>query len=298
MTVEIPTTETVVISTDAGTAVVEVGTVAGAPGPPGATGEAGPPGATGPEGPEGEAGPTGSPGITGATGTAGTAGATGPVGLAGPTGPTGATGGTGATGTAGTDGATGPAGLSGAAGPTGLTGAAGTAGTAGATGPTGPAGPAGPTGAPGTTPTEDSQINAWEVLATSVPNATTSLADATGLGMPVVSGGTYEFEWVLYYQNNTASDGISVAVNGPTASLLVIDIERWANTTGPTRTIDSAYNANRSGAASAASTTYPVTIRVIGTFTAGGTVIPRFAAFNGGTASLLPGSRGVARRIS
>lgn len=119
-------------------------TLAGPPGPAGATGPQGPAGATGPQGLAGAAGaqgPVGPQGLQGLTGPTGPAGATGPKGDTGPTGPQGLPGTTGAPGPAGPQGLQGLTGPAGATGPQGSAGATGPQGPSGATGPQGPAGP-------------------------------------------------------------------------------------------------------------------------------------------------------------
>lgn len=46
-------------------------------------------------------------------------------------------------------------------------------------------------------------------------NATTSFADAGGLGFAVVANGVYELEWDLLWTSNTVTVGIGFGVNGP-----------------------------------------------------------------------------------
>lgn len=202
-------------------------------------------GPTGPQGPQGPAGAIGATGATGATGpqgpqgVAGAVGATGPIGLTGATGPTGPTGPTGATGPAGATGATGatgptgPQGIQGIAGeigPTGLTGATGPQGIAGEIGPTGPTGPqgeigpTGPTGPTGPAGTAASFGSFFTTAEQTVDNSSFPLTDtitASNITVDTTTGvatlanaGTYMVEYGVYSTDATATDTVSIFLNG------------------------------------------------------------------------------------
>lgn len=116
---------------------IDIGTVAGPPGPQGETGPMGPPGPQGPEGPSGPTGATGPLGPPGPTGAQGPKGDTGAQGIQGPKGDQGPQGAEGPTGP------TGPQGETGATGPQGPQGQQGVQGTVGPIGPKGDQGSAG-----------------------------------------------------------------------------------------------------------------------------------------------------------
>lgn len=61
------------------------------------------------------------------------------------------------------------------------------------------------------------------VLASDFVRNSTTLATVTGMSIPVVSGKTYVFEVEGFYVANTTTEGLGVAMNGPSASGIVID---------------------------------------------------------------------------
>lgn len=143
----------------------------------------------------------------------------------------------------------------------------------------------------------DSAPSARVTLSSDRETTSTSLVQAAELGFPVTAGQAYEFEWTLYWQNDTSGDGAGFAVNGPATSLLVVDNTLWKATTDAFRNIDSAFNLARSRIAAAPNTTYAAVIKVIAKFNSSGTVVPRYKALNGGTVTLKAGSMGVCRII-
>ncbi|WP_449060603.1 hypothetical protein [Planomonospora algeriensis] len=135
-----------------------------------------------------------------------------------------------------------------------------------------------------------------------VATSATAATDLTGLALPVQAGGTYLLRWVLGYQTGTTGAVIRVAVNGPAASAVWIQVETITSraafpSTRRAQTL-TAYNT-----LTAAPTTTPavgavcpvmITARVAAT--ASGTVRPRFASsVSGSTITVAAGSYGIAR---
>lgn len=170
------------------------------------------PGPVGPQGPQGPQGPIGLTGATGPQGPAGPVGATGPVG---PQGPIGLTGATGAQGPQGIQGETGPQ------GPIGLTGPAGPIGPQGPQGEVGPAGPQGPAGPAGTvasfgsfyTDTTQTVTNDSFPLTTTLASSNTTVDTTTGV-VTLANAGTYLVEYGVYSTDATATDTVSIFLNG------------------------------------------------------------------------------------
>ncbi len=202
---------------------------AGATGLTGATGPTGPTGATGPQGVQGPIGLTGPTGPTGPTGATGPQGVQGPIGLTGPTGPqgiqgvagpVGATGDIGPTGPTGPTGATGPQGEigpTGPIGPTGLTGDVGPTGPQGEIGPTGPTGPAGTATAASFgsfyTDTTQTVTNDSFPLTTTLSSSNVTVDTTTGI-VTLANAGTYLVEYGVYATDATATDTVSIFLNG------------------------------------------------------------------------------------
>lgn len=209
--------------------------------------------------------------VTHATGIEGPEGPQGPTGATGPTGPTGATG------------ATGSQGATGAQGPTGATGATGATGSTGPTGATGPGNP------------QDSVE-----LGSDVTNSTTSLANATGLGLTLAASTTYQVEWRIRFQVSGLLVGLSLAVDGPSTPDFVLALITIPNSAGvvprSVRAYNSAVTATSIDTANADNVaTISATIRTGGT---GGTFIPRFAVSGiASSAVIKEGSTGLATEI-
>lgn len=192
----------------------------GIQGPIGLTGPTGPQGVQGIQGPQGLIGPTGPAGATGAIGATGPTGPQGIQGLTGPTGPQGPIGLTGATGEIGP---TGPIGLTGDIGPTGPTGPTGEIGPTGPTGATGEIGPTGPTGPAGTTTaasfgsffTDSTQTvtNDSFPLTDTITASNVTVDSTTGV-VTLINAGTYLVEYGVYATDATATDTVSIFLNG------------------------------------------------------------------------------------
>lgn len=145
-------------------------------------------------------GPQGPIGLTGATGPQG------PQGEVGPQGPAGATGATGATG---------PQGEVGPQGPQGIQGVPGPQGPQGETGPQGPAGPAGTIASYGSFYSSATQTLTNEpfVLTTTTSVDNLTLNTTTGV-VTLANAGTYKIDYGVYATDATATDTISIYLNG------------------------------------------------------------------------------------
>ena len=141
-------------------------------------------------------------------------GPVGPQGPAGPQGPIGPTGATGAQGPQGIQGETGPQ------GPIGLTGPAGPQGPIGLTGATGPQGPVGPAGTATVasygsfyTDTTQTVTNDSFPLTTTLASSNTTVDSTTGI-VTLANAGTYLVEYGVYSTDATATDTVSIFLNG------------------------------------------------------------------------------------
>ena len=153
----------------------------------------------GPQGPQGIPGPIGP------------AGPQGPVGATGPQGPIGLTGATGPQGPIGLTGATGPQ------GPVGATGPAGPQGPQGIQGEPGPQGPAGTTAVASFgsfyTDTTQTVANDSFPLTTTISSSNVTLDTTTGV-VTLTNAGTYLVEYGVYATDATATDTVSIFLNG------------------------------------------------------------------------------------
>ena len=184
-------------------------------------------GITGPAGPQGPRGPQGLPGPAGATGPQGPQG---PIGLTGATGPQGPAGATGATGPAGPQGETGPQGPQGIQGETGPVGPQGPQGEVG---PQGPAGPPGTTASFGSFYTDTTQTvtNDSFPLTTTLSSSNMTLDPTTGV-ITLTNSGTYLVEYGVYATDATATDTVSIFLNGAEVAGTQRTLENNTMTTG------------------------------------------------------------------
>lgn len=113
-----------------------------------------------------------------------------------------------------------------------------------------------------------------------------SLTDVTGLGVSVESGKTYQFTAVLIYGSASTSNGITLAVNGPTfvTNGLGVEFHIWV----ASATIVSGYRNVRESGVSSTSVSVandPFVARITGTIrtSAAGTLQIRAASENNGT---------------
>ena len=187
-------------------------------------------GITGPTGPQGPQGIQGPSGATGAQGPAGPTGATGPAGATGPTGPQGIQG------VAGPTGPTGPIGLTGEIGPTGPVGPTGATGEIGPTGPTGATGPTGPAGTVASfgsfyTDTTQTVTNDSFPLTTTLTSSNIALEPTTGV-LTLTNAGTYSIDYGVYSTDATATDTVSIFLNGTEVAGTERTLENNAITNG------------------------------------------------------------------
>lgn len=182
---------------------------------PGPQGPVGPTGPQGPAGPTGATGPQGPIGLTGATGPVGPQGPIGLTGATGPQGPQGEIGPQGPAGATGATGATGPQGEVGPQGPQGIQGVPGPQGPQGETGPQGPAGPAGTIASYGSFYTDSTQVvtNDSFPLTTTLSSSNMTLDTTTGI-VTLSNAGTYLVEYGVYSTDATATDTVSIFLNG------------------------------------------------------------------------------------
>ena len=139
-------------------------------------------------------------------------------------------------------------------------------------------------------------------LGSDVTNATTSLADCTGLSFVVAANTTYRVRFVMQFQNTSTSRGVSVSLNGPSSPTSVYFNVHLANyypafALSMTRSgSGAAYDAAISvSAVAAANTSYPAVIE--GALVNGenaGTMIVRFSTTStSSTATIKAGSYGM-----
>lgn len=102
-------------------------------------------------------------------------------------------------------------------------------------------------------------------------------ADVTGLSFSLASGHTYLFEFEALTVGSATSNWARYGVNGPTASLLTVNIQRpnAANGTGHQDSSATAYDTGTDISATNASGSLPVRISGVITTTAAGTLILR-----------------------
>lgn len=224
----------------------------------GMTGEEGPRGPTGLTGPTGITGPAGPKGPTGANNTfTGQQGPTGPTGAVGPTGPAGNPGATGPQGPSGDIGPTGPAGptvpssFTGPTGPDGVTGPTGPTGDAGLNGgPTGPTGPTGPQGPVGTAGSQQTGLDAYGYLAStlqgsfppgqqipfntieSTPNI--HIACLFNCIFNVDLTGNYYVQWIAYYSPTGSPSDVGTQLTTFPALTPISDIYAASQAAGST----------------------------------------------------------------
>jgi len=142
-------------------------------------------------------------------------------------------------------------------------------------------------------------------VASALTNTTTTLADMTGLELPVVAGGVYVFEYSGTYSSSATGCYIAAALNGPAAGASGVIVnhhlhvgvgsDTWHN--GCT----DAFGAfNTPAYVVAANTATPW--RLYGSFevgATGGTVVPQFARNAGaGTITIQAGAWGWLLRIA
>lgn len=131
-----------------------------------------------------------------------------------------------------------------------------------------------------------------------VANATTVLADATGLSLTIPAAGLYAFRFWVVFQTSGTAVGILLSVNGPAQSLLAVTTNTPQSVS---QVVHSAYRAYDGGAASggtdAANSNFLALIDGMVQATASGTLIVRFAAEVAGTATVKAGSCGRIRRL-
>jgi hypothetical protein len=124
-------------------------------------------------------------------------------------------------------------------------------------------------------------------LTSDVTSNSTSLADVTGLPVTISATGTYKFEWVGFFTSNVTTEGLTIAMNGPSSSLISYSVAYAISTNYVNGyTVYTSWGSGPAIASTGGSTARE--FRITGLFTATGTgsVSPRFAAESGGANSV------------
>lgn len=262
--------------------------LAGPPGPPGLLGPQGP---AGPQGEQGIQGPQGEPGQQGIQGVKGDTGDAGPQGLQGP---------------AGSDGAQGPQGLQGPQGdqgPQGLQGIQGPAGNDGADGAGVPAG--GTTGQVLAKASNADLDTEWVTpsagggggmvsvrMAQDVANATTSLANATGLSFAAAANSDYIIDANILW--NTSGTAVGIKLSADFSSTGHTIAGQWIVNVANGTLDGAAFNADdvtvTTTAAPFTTSNHAKLWAILRTGANAGTFIVRFAAETTGTITVRTGS--------
>lgn len=122
------------------------------------------------------------------------------------------------------------------------------------------------------------------VLGADVANSTTTLVDVTGLSFPVLAGKLYWYRFAVLCTTTSATTGVQIAVNGPTASLSPV------NTNMPTGASSSAqrnapgYDSPGGVTASPSTFTFLALMEGILAPTASGTLVVRVRSSLAGSA--------------
>jgi len=103
----------------------------------------------------------------------------------------------------------------------------------------------------------------------------TSFADVTGLGISVVNGGEYLFEFYVIADADAATTGIDLSINGPTTSYLQYTVSFWSNATTMANRMFNSYDAAIPVTGSNGTDRAIFKIYGVAKFTASGTLIPR-----------------------
>jgi hypothetical protein len=125
-----------------------------------------------------------------------------------------------------------------------------------------------------------------ECLTSDATSTSTSLADVGSLPITISATGTYKFEWVGFFTSSATTEGLTIAMNGPSSSLIAYSVAYAISTTYVNGyTTASSWDSGPAIASTGGST--PREFRVTGVFTATstGTIAPRFAAETGGANS-------------
>lgn len=139
------------------------------------------------------------------------------------------------------------------------------------------------TGGPGANPLWGQLIN---VLAADFTTTSTSLADVTGMTIPVGAGETWNIYFAGFYTSSATTEGALFSLNGPTASTIDFSFEWRTGATGLNNSFTTSYDGgtvSTAGPGAAATWSWRGTARVV--TTASGTLALRFKTENGGAAS-------------
>jgi hypothetical protein len=149
----------------------------------------------------------------------------------------------------------------------------------------------------------DGQISTYAELTSDATGITsTSLANLTALGVPVVSGGTYLIEFAIRYTISASSgNNVGWGISNPSVSYGSCWITVALSGGGNPKAYAGPITLTGNGSATDTGTNgMPLTIKILASFSASGTVYPQLDAGTAGGSTLTPkaGSYAVARRIS
>lgn len=119
-------------------------------------------------------------------------------------------------------------------------------------------------------------------LPSDVSNSTTSLANVTNFGISVSSGKTYKFKWFIDYTSTNSATGGTFCLNGPSFSDMYCSVECTLSSTTTMKRQISAYDTIATVTGSIGTGGNICVIDGIMTFTANGTLIPRFKSETSG----------------
>jgi hypothetical protein len=120
-------------------------------------------------------------------------------------------------------------------------------------------------------------------LTSDVTSNSTSLADVTGLPVTISATGTYKFEWVGAFTSNTTTEGLTIAMNGPSSSFIYFSVAVALSTNYVNGyTVYSSWDTGSVVATTGGATAREFRVTGVFTATSTGTIAPRFSAESGG----------------
>lgn len=137
-------------------------------------------------------------------------------------------------------------------------------------------------------------------LSADVFQTTVTLADVTGLQIPVTAGQDFEFEWLIAFRTAATTTGLALTINGPANSLLAFQVRVPISATAEVVRHGGAFNAEALGTGvDAANAPRLAVIRGVIRPTANGDLIPRYRSeIAGSEVRVLAGSTGRYRQLT
>lgn len=142
----------------------------------------------------------------------------------------------------------------------------------------------------------------WVRKTANSTSTSTSLADVDGLSFSIAAG-SYTFEFLIIYLSSTSTNGIQLAINGPTLDGIVYSSEIMASATAGTdqyhTAVINAYDTAHSPGNSGGATVLLARLHGALTVTASGTFVVRYASEAAGPSSVTigAGSSGWIRKL-